>query len=186
MLPELHIAMSPRRDMKIPLHLIPLQTAINPTTRPRHSPPQPRRLLKPSLLPPMSEHMPHMRILFLLLSQILPLPLQRVHPLNPLSPIRGVLGQQVAREDAIARGVLDVDVQVRTEHGDDDVEVYLQFVGDAFFDAEEVRFVSGVPAAELGEGEDGADYDEEEGCVAAGGGAPGVGGFRFGWEGIIS
>ena len=127
-----------------------------------------------------------MRILFLLLRQILPLPLQRIHPLNPLSPVRGVLGQHVAREDAVARGVLHVDVQVRTEHRDYDVEVYLQFVGDAFFDAEEVRFVPGVPAPELGEGEDGADYDEEEGCVAAGGGAPGVGGFRFGWKGSIS
>lgn len=185
MLPEFHIAMAPRRDMKIPLHLIPLQTAINPTTRPRHAPAQPRRLLEPSFLPPMTQHVPHMRILFLLLGQILPLPLQRIHPLNPLSPVRGVLGQHVAREYTIARGVLHVDVQVGTKHRDYDVEVYLQLVRDTFFDAEEVRFVPGIPAAELGEGEEGADYDEEEGCVAAGGGAPGEGGFCFGWKSKI-
>lgn len=182
MLPELHIPMSPRRDMEVPLHLIPLQTTINPTTRSGHAPPQPRRFLKPPLLPPMTQHMPHMRILLLLLSQILALPLERVHPLDPLPPVRGVLGQHVAGEDAVARGVLHVDVQVGTEHRDYDVEVDLQFVRDAFLDAEEVRFVAGVPAAELGEGEDGADEDEEEGRVAARGGASGVGGFRFGWE----
>lgn len=180
MLPEFHIAMPPRRNMEVPLHLIALQTAINPTTRPRHAPPQPRRLLEPSLLPPMPQHMPHMRILLLLLGQILPLSLQRIHPLHPLPPVRSVLCQQVASEYAIARGVLHVDVQVGTEHWDYDVEVDLQFVRDAFLDAEEMRFVAGIPAAELGEGEDGADQDQEEGCVAAGGGAPGVGGFRFG------
>ena len=71
-------------------------------------------------------------------------------------------------------------MQVGTEHRDHDVEVDLQLVRDALLDAEEVRFAAGVPAAELGEGKDGADEDEEEGRVAAGGGAPGVGGFRFG------
>ena len=54
MLAHFHIAMASRRDMKVPLHLIPLQAPINPTTRPRHAPPQPRRFLKPSLLPPVS------------------------------------------------------------------------------------------------------------------------------------
>lgn len=157
MLPHLHIAMPPRRKMKVPLHLIPLQTAINPTTRPGHAPPQPRRLLEPSLLPPVPQHMAHVRILLLLLGQIPALALQRVHPVDPLLPVRGVLCQHVAREYAIARGVLHVDVQVGTEHGDDDVEVDLQVVGDAFLDAEEVGFVAGIPAAELGEGEDGAD-----------------------------
>ena len=32
---------------------------------------------------------------------------------------------------------------------------------DAFLDAEEMGFVAGVPTAELGEGEDGADQDQE-------------------------
>ena len=98
-----------------------------------------------------------MRILLLLLRQILPLPLQRIHPLNPLFPVRSVLCQHVASEYTIARGVLHVDVQVGTEHRDHDVEVYLQVVGDAFLDAEEMGFMAGIPAAELGEGENGAD-----------------------------
>lgn len=78
---------------------------------------------------------------------------------GPTHPRRRVAAQHVAREDAVARGILDVDVEVGAEHGDDDVEVDLEFVGDAFFDGEEVGFVAGVPAAELGEGEEGADYD---------------------------
>ena len=183
MLPELHVPMSPRGNMKVPLHLVPLQAPIHPTARARHAPPQPRRFLEPSLLLPMPQHMPHVRILLLLLRQILPLPLQRIHPVDPLPPVRRVLRQHVAGEYAVARGVLHVDVQVGTEHRDHDVEVDLQRVRDALFDAEEVRFAAGVPAAELGEGKDGADEDEEEGRVAAGGGAPGVGGFRFGWWG---
>ena len=149
--------MPPRRNMKVALHLIPLQTPIDPTTRPRRAPPQPRRFLEPPLFLPMPQHMPNMRILLLLLRQILPLSLQRIHPLNPLSPIRSVLCQHVASEYAIARGILHVDVQVRTEHRHYDVEINLQFVGDALLDAEEVCFVAGIPAAELGEGEDGAD-----------------------------
>ena len=152
MLAHLHVAMPPRRDMKVPLHLIPLQTPINPTTRPRHAPPQPRRFLKPPLLPPMSKHMPHMRVLLLFLRQIYPLSLQRIRPLNPLFPIRSVPRQHFAGEYAIPGGVLYVDVQVRAEHRDYNVEVDLQLVGDAFLDAEEMGFVTGVPAAELGEG----------------------------------
>ncbi len=58
-------------------------------------------------------------------------------------------------------------MQVGTEHGDDNVEVYLEIVGDAFFDGEEVGFVAGVPAAEFGEGQNGGYYEEQEGCVAA-------------------
>lgn len=157
MLPQLHIAMPPRRNMKVTLHLVPLQTPINPTARPWHTPSQPRRLLKPSLFPPVSQHMRYMRILLLFLGQILPLPLQRVHPLDPLSPVRSVLGQHVASEYAIARGILHVDVEVGTEHRDYDVEVDLQVVGDALLDAEEMRFVAGIPAAQLGEGQHGAD-----------------------------
>lgn len=40
-------------------------------------------------------------------------------------------------------------------------------MGDAFFDGEKVGFVAGVPAAKFGEGQNGGDYEEQEGCVAA-------------------
>ena len=186
MLTHLHIAMASRRDMKVPQHLVPLQTPINPTTRPPPAPPPPTRFLKSSLLPPMSQHMTHMRILLLFPRQIDPLSLQRIRPLNPLFPIRGVPCQHFAGEYAIARGILYVDVQVGTEHRDDDVKVDLQLMGDAFLDAEEVGFVAGIPAAELGEGQHRADEDQDEGRVAAGGGAPGIGGLGFSWERMVS
>jgi len=184
MLPKLHIPMAPRRDMKIPLHLIPLQTPINPTTIRLDPPSHPRRLLKlPPPLPHLPQHMSHMRILLLQIlppSLILPIPAPlhflRVHPHRPG---RGVLAQHVPSEDAIARGVLHVDVQVGALHVHDGVEVDLQGVRDAFFDAELLRLAAGVPAAELGEGEEGGEEDEEEGGVAAGGGAAGVGRFGF-------
>ena len=70
-------------------------------------------------------------------------------------------------------------MEIGTLHRNDDVEVYLQFVRDAFFDGEEVRLVAVVPAEELGEGEDGRYEDEEERGVASCGGATGVGWFCF-------
>ncbi len=104
-----------------------------------------------------------------------------MHPLriNPVIPARRVAREHVPGKDAVAAGVLDVDVQVGAFHGEDDVEVDLEFVGNAFFDAEEVGFVAMVPAEELGEGEDGGDDDESEGGVAARGAAASVGGFCF-------
>lgn len=161
--------MSPRRNMKIPLHLITLQTPKNPTRLRLHTPLHPRRLLKLSFLTPhLPQHMAHMRILFLLL-QSLPA-LQHMHPalhINPLLPRRGVSLQHVACEDSVTAGILDVDVEVATLHGDNYVEVYLQVVGDAFFYGEEVGFMTGVPSAEFGEGQDCGYYEEQEGCVAA-------------------
>ena len=58
-------------------------------------------------------------------------------------------------------------MEVGTEHRDNNVEVYLEGVGDAFLDGEEVGFMAGVPAAEFGKGEDGGYYEEQEGRVAA-------------------
>ena len=179
--------MTPGRNMEIPLHLVPLQTAINPTRPSRLASLQLWRLPKlPFHTPHLSQHMPHMRVLFLLLDHLPTVKLMHapIH-INPMAPIRRVPVQEVASKDAIPAGVLDVDVQIGAEHGDDDVEVYLQVVGDAFFDAEEVGFVAGVPATEFGEGEHGGDYDEEEGRVAACGGATGVGWFCLGWGGNI-
>jgi len=188
MLPKLHVPMPPRRDMKIPLHLIPLQTPKNPTAIRLDPPPHPRRLLKlPPPLPHLPQHMSHMRILLL---QILPPSLILAIPapmhflgIHPHRPGRGVFAQHVPGEDTVARGVLHVDVQVGASHVHDGVEVDLQRVRDALFDTELLRFAAGVPAAELRDGEEGGEEDEEEGGVAAGGGAAGVGGFGFCWRG---
>ncbi len=177
MLPEFHIPVPSRRDVEIPLHLIPLQTAKHPTAI-RHLPPlHPRRLLEvPLLTPHLPKHVPDVRVLLLLLHH---LPALQRMASRPARPSGRIAPQHVAGEDPIARRILDVDVEVGAEHGDDDVEVYLEFVGDAFLDGEEVGFVAGVPSSELGEGEEGTDDDEEEGRVAAGGCATGVGGFGF-------
>ena len=54
MLAQFHVAMPPRRDVEVPLHLVSLQASINPTTRRWHAPPPPGRFLEPSLFLPMS------------------------------------------------------------------------------------------------------------------------------------
>lgn len=190
MLPKLHVPVAPRRDVKIPLHLIPLQAPINPTRLPL--PPYPWRLRKlPSPLP-LRQHVVH--VLFLLnlarpaAAATAAAAVQPMHALgvDPLLPVRGVAPQQVAGEDAVARGVLHVDVQVRTAHGDDDVEVDLQVVRDALLDAEVVRLVALPPAVQLREGEEQADGEEEGGDLAAAAGGEGVGWFGFGCFGRFS
>ena len=103
--------------------------------------------------------------------------------IGPLAPVGGIFGQQIAGEDAVARGILDVDVEVVAEHGDDDVEVDLELVGDSLLDRKEVGFMAAVPAQEFADGEEEGEGDQEEGGVAAGGGATGIGRFGFGWEG---
>ena len=47
--------------------------------------------------------------------------------------------EELAGEDAVERGVLDVDVQRVARHGDGDVEVDLHVVADGFFDDELLR-----------------------------------------------
>ena len=93
-----------------------------------------------------------------------------MHPalhIDPLLPHRRVSLQHVSCEDSVAAGILDIDVEVGTEHGDDNVEVYLEVVGDAFFNGEEVGFVTGVPAAEFSEGQNSGYYEKQKGRVAA-------------------
>lgn len=74
-------------------------------------------------------------------------------------------------------------MEVVTIHGDDDVEVDLHLMGDALFDGEEVRFMAAVPPEKLADREKEGGEDKDEGGIATGGGAAGVGGFGFGWRG---
>ena len=101
--------MPPRRNMEVSLHLIPIQTAKDPTTitRSLHS----RRLRELLLLPRRTQLIMH-------IPQLLPpgLPIlthaQCMHALGalPLLPARRVLAQQFACERAVARRILHVDV----------------------------------------------------------------------------
>ena len=55
---------------------------------------------------------------------------------------------------------MDVDAQDVAGHLHDHVEVDLEFVRDALFDAELVVLGAVEPGAEFGEGEDGADGED--------------------------
>lgn len=177
MLPKLRVPVPAGRDVKIPLHLISLQTAINPT---RFSlPAHPRRLRELPAPLPLRQHV--VNVLFFLSLLCRPAAVQPMHAfgVHPLLPVRRVPPQHIAGQDAIARGVLHVDVQVRTAHGDDDVEVDLQLVRDALLDAEVVCLMALEPSVQFGEGEEQADGEEEGGDLAAAAGWEGVGGFGF-------
>jgi len=98
MLPKLHIPMPPCRQMKISLHLIPLQTPVNPTRLRLQSSLHPRRLPKlPLLTPHLTKHMPYMCILLHLFHHLptLQFVYTPIH-INPLLPTRGVPLQHVA------------------------------------------------------------------------------------------
>lgn len=64
MLAHLPISMSTRGDMEIPLHLIPLQTPINPTSIRLIAPAHPRALreLAPRVAPHLAHDVVHMRV----------------------------------------------------------------------------------------------------------------------------
>ena len=70
-------------------------------------------------------------------------------------------------------------MDVWTLHRHDKVEIDLQGVGNALFDAEVLVLMAAVPLKELRDREDSGDENECEGGVATGRAATGVGRFRF-------
>lgn len=182
MFPKLHIPMPSRRDMKIPLHLIPRQAPKDATT----APPAPRGPAElPLGAPDLVQDMSGMGIAFELLLLRDGQMIEEMHPLgvHPLIPAGRIFPQRLAGQDAVATGVLHVDVEVGAAHGNDDVEVDLELMRHPFLHGEEVRFMSAIPAPELGHCQDGGRNQQEERGVAPRGAAAGVGGFGFGWEG---
>jgi hypothetical protein len=171
-----------RRDMKVSLNFISIQTPKNPT-RIRHAF-QSRRLAKLLRLR-LAQLLMHIReifparvigILFAQLMQALVRLLAR-----PLRPVCRLVAQEVAGECAVAGCVLHVDSQVGAAHGDDDVEVYLHVVGDALFDGEGLRRCAGEPARYLGPREVYACEDEGDGPCGGVATFYEVCLFRFGW-----
>lgn len=73
-------------------------------------------------------------------------------------------------------------MQILASHGDHDVEVYLQLMRDASFNAKVMRFGARPPIAQLGDGEKSTENDESEGELAAASGALGIGGFSFSYR----
>lgn len=160
--PKLYISVASRRDVEIALDFVALETPIDPAALShRSSPPHPRRPLELLLLDPahFAQHMPNMRILLFLPHVLRIGQLMRSFHGGPVTPIGRILVQQVAGEDAIAAGVLHVDVEIMAEHGDNNVQVDLELVRHAFLDREEMGFMALVPAEELAEGEEEGEED---------------------------
>lgn len=191
---HLPIPMPTRSNVEIPLHLIPLKTAIDPARIRTLAPAHPRALgkLPPRIAPHFTQNMVHTRIVLLRAQSVLVFMAQRlvlvctavvlvVALLHPQRPAGVLAVEQVAREDAVAGGVLDVDVQRVAGHVDDDVEVELELVRDALFHAEVVLFCAAPPCFELREAEDRADCQNQDCPLPAAAGRCRVGSFGFCW-----
>lgn len=158
--------MSTRRDMEIPLHLIPFQTPINPTSIRLLAPAHPRALSKlpPRVAPYLAHDMVHMCVLLLraqpislLMAERLVLVRSVVALLHPQVPGGLFALEQFAGEDAVACSILDVDAERVAGHVDDYVKVKLELVRDALFHTEVVLLCAAPPCFELVEAEEGAD-----------------------------
>lgn len=164
-----HIAVASRRDMKVSLHLVQIQAskhaaAVRPPFGPR------------SLCPlgsPLSESNNVMDMLLAKAFVVFRVPAKArvelaifvlaelVHALliNPLAPGGGLAGQLVRGENAISRGILDVDVQIVAVHLDNYIQINLHVVPDTPLDGERMRLGAAPPATKLSPHED-AGYEE--------------------------
>ena len=159
---KLHIPVPSRRNVKITLHLIRMHRPINATTVRLHASPYPRRLTELLTLPRRAQIIVHVLLPVLL---ILPEPrvaaqiqsfllrgTQTMHAtprLAPLVPGRCIPMQRRASEDAVAAGVLDIDMQVLAFHGYDKIEIDLQIPSHALLDGECVRRVALPPPSQF-------------------------------------
>ena len=117
MVSDFHVTMPSGRDMKVSLHLISFQTAIDPAASAFTSP-HPWRLFEfPLSLFYFSYHVARMRItlhLFLCLipraSTKLQAPPQPAVSGKPMPPVCRIPCQHVAREDAITARILNIDM----------------------------------------------------------------------------
>ena len=119
------------------------------------------------------------------LDATLTIPSKLMHTLGirPLRPNSRVVLQTSFGEDAIARGILDVDIEVVAFHLDDDVEIDLHRLGDALFDGKGVRLGTAPPATSFAPEEDEGDDEHGDGPFAAAFGAGYIFGFGFGCTG---
>lgn len=192
-LAEFHVAMAASGDVEITLHPVQIQVPKH-TTAVGGGPLKLWRFGKLGLL----AADPH-NVVYVLLAEAfvvavhghvalagddaaLVVPVQPVHALvvNPVLPGGGLALEAVGGEDAVACGVLDVDVEVGALHAQDNVHVDLQVVADALLDGEGVLLGAAPPARQLGPDEDDGDEDHGDGPLAAARGARYVLGLRFG------
>jgi hypothetical protein len=184
--------------MKITLHLITLQTPINPTRIRNLAPAHPRSLgkLASGIAAYLANNMVHVSVRLLRAESVIVLMVERlvfvrtiiglvVTLLHPELPGRFFALKKVACDDAVAGGILDVYAKGVAGHVNDYVEVELEVVGDALFNAEVVVFAAAPPCFELGEAEEGADEEDEDGPLTTAVAWGCVGGLRLGWREVI-
>ena len=159
MFPKLHVTVTSGRDVEIALDLVQVQTAPDTATV-RGGTPEAGGLTPAGLLLAEGDN-----VVYVLLAEaflVVPprsrdgLPVA-VHAelvdafaIDPLVPSGGVLLEAGGGENAVAGGVLDVDVQVLALHLEDNVEVDLQAVADTLFHGEGVVLGAAPPPAQLG------------------------------------
>lgn len=149
--------------MEISLNLVQVQTAKDPAAI-RATAAQPRSL--PPLRPPPAQRDD---VVDVLLAEALvvrggrpplagdepallvPTEAVHAHAVDPLRPVGRVLGQHLGGEDAVAGGVLDVDVEVGALHVHDDVEVELHLPPHPLLDRERVHLLAAPPPRQLRE-----------------------------------
>ena len=179
MLPKLHVSVPSGGDVEIPLDLVPLDAPEDPARVRPPAAPDPGRLaeLAPSLRQrEVVVHVLLVRILPRLSRAPLPLPLVLVFHAaagassaapaggapRPYVPHRVLAREPLPGHDAVAAGVLDVDVHIGAAHGDDHVQVDLQLVRDAGLDGEGVGGDAAEPAGDLSGGEIERQEGEED------------------------
>jgi hypothetical protein len=181
---EFDVAMAPGRDVKIALHLVPLQAAVD-AARIRLAP-DPRRPLEPAAVPAgLAQRLVHVLVGVAVDLALVDRRRQRVlaaaAPPAPLAPVGLVQLEGDAGQDAVAGGVLDVDVDLVAVHGHDHVDVDLQRVRDALLDREGVVDGAGEPAPRLRQHQPGGSDQQEDGPGVATAGAREVRRLGFGW-----
>ncbi len=86
---------------------------------------------------------------------------------DPLLPGGGVLLEAGGGEDAVAGGVLHVDVQVLALHAHDHVQVQLHAVPDALLDRERVRLLAPPPPRQLAPHQYARYHRDDDGPLAS-------------------
>jgi hypothetical protein len=163
-LAKLHVTVTTSGDVEISLDLVELEAAEDATRVGYSTSTQSRRLCKLLLLAGSTQVI--MDILLLVIGTAsfssAATEVMSTFCILPVRPDGEVAGESLRSHDAVARGVLDVEVYIVALHGDDNVEVELQVVRDALFDAEGVVGFAHVPAAHLGHCQQERGQGEEE------------------------
>ena len=161
MLSHLTVAMTTGCDVEVTLHFVEIDTSVNAAAVRRA--PDFRRLRPFGPLLRSRNNVVNVLLAepFILVPKVLPpsarvdfsvaVPAQSVHALivHPLGPGCVLASKSVGGKDAIACGILYVDVKIAALHADYDVEVDLHVMGDALLNDEVMCFVAAPPAGDF-------------------------------------